>query len=143
MDQAILKLIAPGGCAKEFSDSVQLLLKHDWERAKREASLLRRLCEREPRRVKVETFKPGDRHDYRDYRERGWFLFAALLGVVGAVLLFGDLLFGVAMFGGVGIKGIWIWWGTGNGPCWKFVGVALLVGSSVIFYFKSKTRRSG
>lgn len=130
MDQAILKLIAPYGItrAEEFSNRVQLLLKHDWERAKREASLRRWLCEREPQRVAYEKFKPGHAHVYRECRR--FALFAALLGVVGA-----DLLFGVAVFGGVGIKGIW--WRAVEGPVWKFVGVALLVGGGVLLYFES------
>ena len=97
---------------------VRLLLKHDWERAKREASLLRWLCEREPQRVTYEKFKPGDEHVYR---ERRWFarrwlaLFAVLLGIVGLGLL----------FGGVGIKGIW--WGTVEGPVWKHMNIVGLV----------------
>jgi hypothetical protein len=99
--------------AEEFSDRVRLLLKHDWERAKREASLLRWLCEREPQRVTYEKFKPGGEYDYR---ERRWFvLFAALLGVVGGELLFGE----------VGIKGIW--WRTVEGPVWKNMNIAGLV----------------
>jgi hypothetical protein len=54
MDQQILALIAQNGVggAEEFVQRVTLLLKHDWERAKREASLWRRLWERKPARVR-------------------------------------------------------------------------------------------
>jgi hypothetical protein len=70
MDQAILTLIAQDSRerAEEFTQRVGLLLKHDWERAKREASLWRRLCEKEPRRVTFEVFRPGAAHAYREGR---------------------------------------------------------------------------
>ena len=41
----------------EFTDRVSLLLKHDWERAKRETSLFRRLMYRESRRVTFDEFR--------------------------------------------------------------------------------------
>jgi hypothetical protein len=70
MDEAILRLIALDGRTKaeEFSERVRLLLKHDWERAKRESSLWRSLREREPRHVTFEDFTPGVAHDYRERR---------------------------------------------------------------------------
>ena len=113
-DQAILAL--DGRTAEEFGDRVRLLLKHDWERAKREASLLRWLCEREPQRVTYEKFQPGVEHDYRQNRSP-LALFGALflVGVVGVELL----------FGGVGIKRIW--WRTVDGPVWKNMNVTGLV----------------
>ncbi len=66
-DQQILRLIASDGIcrADEFTQRVALLLKHDWERAKREASLWRRACEKPPLRVGFEDFTPGCEHDYR------------------------------------------------------------------------------
>ena len=42
--------------AREFIDRISLLLKHDWERAKREASLYLRILQKEPRRVTYEEF---------------------------------------------------------------------------------------
>jgi hypothetical protein len=69
-DQNILLLIAPNGADKadEFTQRVALLLKHDWERAKREASLWRRLWEKEPGPVSFEHFRPGCKHNYRNGR---------------------------------------------------------------------------
>jgi hypothetical protein len=69
-DQQILELIVVEGAgrADEFIQRVALLLKHDWERAKREASLWRRLWEKEPMRACFEGFRPGVKHDYRNGR---------------------------------------------------------------------------
>jgi hypothetical protein len=53
----------------EFTHRIALLLKHDWERAKREASLLRTLVQKEPIRVQFSNFTPGDRHVYRIPRD--------------------------------------------------------------------------
>lgn len=67
MDKEILDLIiAPTKVERsdEFVVRVALLLKHDWERAKREASLWRRLSEQEPQRVSFEHFRSGDGHNY-------------------------------------------------------------------------------
>ena len=70
IDQQILLLITPNGADKadEFNCRVALLLKHDWERAKREASLWRRLWEKEPTPVSFEYFRPGCKQDYRNGR---------------------------------------------------------------------------
>ena len=75
-DDEILRLIAPGNAnrADEFTQRVALLLKHDWERAKREASLWRRLWEKPPRRVALEDYRPGSVHDYRVWRLTAWWL---------------------------------------------------------------------
>jgi hypothetical protein len=69
-DQEILQLIAKSGAdrADEFTQRVALLLKHDWERAKREASFWRWLFERPPARIRFEDYKPGVKHDYRVWR---------------------------------------------------------------------------
>jgi hypothetical protein len=66
LDQQILELIRVDGAgsADEFIQRVALLLKHDWERAKREASLLRWLHEREPDRLIFERYQPGHRCKY-------------------------------------------------------------------------------
>jgi len=71
MDQEILQLIAAGnaGRADEFTQRVALLLKYDWERAKREASIWRWLCERKPDRVAFTVdYRPGVPHNYRNRR---------------------------------------------------------------------------
>lgn len=70
MDQEILNLVVSDTThqAEEFIQRVELLLKHDWERAKYEASLLRWLRRREPQRVPFEEFRPGDEHGYRHNR---------------------------------------------------------------------------
>lgn len=69
-DQQILGLLAPdnAGRTEEFTQRIALLLKHDWERAKYEASLCRRLWEKSPVRVAFEDYKPGCEHDYRNRR---------------------------------------------------------------------------
>lgn len=69
-DQQILQLIAPIGLgrADEFTQRVALLLKHDWERSKQEASLFCRITERPPARVRFENFTPGDGQEYRRCR---------------------------------------------------------------------------
>ncbi len=66
-DQRILALIAPnnGARVEELTQRVALLLKHDWERAKYEASLYRRLRDKPPERLAFEDFIPGREHDYR------------------------------------------------------------------------------
>jgi hypothetical protein len=71
-DQEILALIAPGDAARadEFNQRVALLLKHDWERAKRDANLLLWLRTTPPARVKFRDYRPGDNHNYR----RPWFM---------------------------------------------------------------------
>jgi hypothetical protein len=65
-DQQILMLVASdnAGRVDELTQRVSLLLKHDWERAKYEASFYRWLRERPPERVAFEDFKPGRRHSY-------------------------------------------------------------------------------
>lgn len=70
MDQEILQTIEVINTdrADEFTQRITLLLKHDWERAKREASLVHRLCEREPTRVAFEQYEPGRAHAYRQRR---------------------------------------------------------------------------
>jgi hypothetical protein len=69
-DQKILELVAPGNAARadEFNQRVSLLLKHDWERAKRDASLWRLACEKEPDPVRFEAYRPGERYDYTKWR---------------------------------------------------------------------------
>ncbi len=66
LDQAILRLISKRDPARaeEFIQRVALLLKHDWERAKREASLWRSITERPPARVRFENYTPGDEYKY-------------------------------------------------------------------------------
>jgi len=66
-DQEILALITAAHTthSDEFTQRVALLLKHDWERAKREASLWRRVWERVPARVPFTAFQPGLEHRYR------------------------------------------------------------------------------
>jgi Flp pilus assembly protein TadD len=70
MDQEIVQLIQEGNAdrANEFTQRLALLLKHDWERAKREASLWRRLWERPPARIRFEDYTPGREHGYRVWR---------------------------------------------------------------------------
>ena len=63
-DQHILRLIGHSG-SEEFTQRLALLLKHDWERAKYEASLWRWLSERSPDRVQFADYRPGDGHNYR------------------------------------------------------------------------------
>lgn len=71
MDDEILQIIAAGDASRtdEFTQRIALLLKHDWERAKYEASLLRRLREKAPKRVAFNDYRPGVPHDYRIWRE--------------------------------------------------------------------------
>jgi hypothetical protein len=71
-DQEILALVVPGDAARadEFNQRVALLLKHDWERAKRDTSLLLSLRTTAPVRVKFKDYRPGDNHNYR----RLWFM---------------------------------------------------------------------
>jgi hypothetical protein len=66
-DQQILALIARenAGRVEELTQRVALLLKHDWERAKYEASLWRWLWEKSPTRLAFEDYVPGREHDYR------------------------------------------------------------------------------
>jgi len=70
MDQEILQTIDVTNTdwADEFIQRIALLLKHDWERAKHEASLAHRLCDREPTRVAFEQYEPGMAHAYRQRR---------------------------------------------------------------------------
>lgn len=74
LDQEVLALVAPAEDAyareraNEFNLHIALLLKHDWERAKWEASLLRMLFRREPKRKKFQCFSPGDRRNYKRWR---------------------------------------------------------------------------
>lgn len=65
-DHQILTLVAAGDNARaeEFTQRIALLLKHDWERAKRDANLLQWLCEREPDRVQFHNYRPGQRRIY-------------------------------------------------------------------------------
>lgn len=69
-DQDILQLIMAGDVSRaaEFTQRVVLLLKHDWERAKHEASFRRWLLEQRPVRVRFEEFEPGREHDYHAWR---------------------------------------------------------------------------
>jgi len=69
-DEEILQIIAVNGAtrANEFTQRVALLLKHDWERAKRDASLWRWLWQKPPERVAFEDYEPGTPHDYRAWR---------------------------------------------------------------------------
>jgi hypothetical protein len=66
-DQEILELIAPENAshAEEFAQRVALLLKHDWERAKYEASLWRWLYEKSPTRLGFNDYTAGREHNYR------------------------------------------------------------------------------
>jgi len=67
MDQGILAVINVEEFDRqiEFDNRVALLLKQDWERAKREASLWRRISERPPQRMAFEDFITGRPHRYR------------------------------------------------------------------------------
>jgi hypothetical protein len=69
-DQSLLQLISGNNADKadEFTTRVALLLKHDWERAKREASLWRWLLEEQPVRVAFKDYRPNCEHDYRVWR---------------------------------------------------------------------------
>jgi hypothetical protein len=69
-DQQILSLVAPDNADRidEFTERVALLLKHDWERAKYEASLCRRLWQKCPERLAFEDYEPGRKHDYHIWR---------------------------------------------------------------------------
>jgi hypothetical protein len=70
-DQEILALIAPGDDAiraDEFNQRVGLLLKHDWERAKRDANILLLLCTTPPVRVRFQDYRPDQRHTYTHWR---------------------------------------------------------------------------
>jgi hypothetical protein len=69
-DQEILSLITAdnAGRVEELTQRVSLLLKHDWERAKYEASLYRRLLEKPPERVAFENYDPGRPRNYRKQR---------------------------------------------------------------------------
>jgi hypothetical protein len=69
-DQQILALISldNAGRVEELTQRVSLLLKHDWERAKYEASLYRWLWEKPPERVAFEGYEPGRPHGYRRRR---------------------------------------------------------------------------
>jgi hypothetical protein len=71
MDEEILQILAAGDNARadEFTIRIALLLKHDWERAKFEANLWRRLRQKTPQRVAFKDYKPGIAHDYRNWRE--------------------------------------------------------------------------
>jgi hypothetical protein len=85
MDQQILHLIAQDSIhrAEEFIERLELLLKFDWERAKRDASLWRRLFYRTPRRVRHERFRRGDGAVYRRFRT------GAAIVVIGIAMAFG------------------------------------------------------
>lgn len=69
-DQAIIDLLAAGdsGRSDEFSRRAALLLKHDWERAKRETNLWLLLFTATPERVKFKDYRPGDSHTYTRWR---------------------------------------------------------------------------
>jgi len=86
MDQQILQLIAQDGTqrAEEFIERVELLLKFDWERAKRDASLWRRLFYRTPKRVRHECFRRGDRSVYRRFRT-GAAIIVIVIGIAMAL----------------------------------------------------------
>jgi hypothetical protein len=72
-DQEILTLVAPGDAVRAdgFNQRVALLLKHDWQRARREANLWILLLTMPPERVRLEDFRPGDAHNYTRWR---WFV---------------------------------------------------------------------
>jgi hypothetical protein len=76
LDQELLVLVTSDDAAQaperanEFNLHVTLLLKHDWERAKWEANLLRWVFTREPKRVTFQCFQPGDG---RTYTRSRWF----------------------------------------------------------------------
>lgn len=54
--------------ANNFIQRITLLLKHDWERSKRDTNLWRQYLERRPDRVKFENYSRGDNHRYRILR---------------------------------------------------------------------------
>ena len=66
MDEEILHLVAANNAARadEFMQRVALLLKHDWERAKHDASLWRCALQKPPERVAFKDYRPGVPHDY-------------------------------------------------------------------------------
>jgi hypothetical protein len=68
VDDDILQLIDASNVspsrADEFRQRVALLLKHDWERAKHEANLMRKLCKEPPLRVRFENYRPRDEHEF-------------------------------------------------------------------------------
>jgi hypothetical protein len=70
MDEEILQIVAAGDAARadEFTLRIALLLKHDWERAKYEASFWRWLRQRTPERVAYKDYRAGVPHDYRIWR---------------------------------------------------------------------------
>ncbi len=71
-DQQILALLASTkpDPIQELTQRISLLLKHDWERAKYEASLYRWFLERPPERVAFENYEAGREHAYRNWRFR-------------------------------------------------------------------------
>jgi|ERR1700730_5097726 len=84
VDHDILQLIDASNASRadEFRQRVALLLKHDWERAKHEANLMRKLCEEPPLRVRFENYRPKDEHEYRVRRSRCGYALALLLYVL-------------------------------------------------------------
>jgi hypothetical protein len=66
-DKKILDIISDGNPdrADEFSIHISLLLKHDWERAKYEASIWRWVYNRPPERCSFETYNKYRRYNYR------------------------------------------------------------------------------
>lgn len=72
-DQEILALVAQGDAvrADEFNQRIALLLKHDWERARREGNLWLLGLTKAPRRVSFQNFRTGHPHSYRRWR---WFV---------------------------------------------------------------------
>ena len=87
-----MELVEPGDVerANEFTNRVVLLLKHDWERAKREASLWRQCCEEEPQRMTLPDLRAArDPNDFYHIKRNGWLvlitvvaIFALLVGIV-------------------------------------------------------------
>jgi hypothetical protein len=66
-DQALLRLICenPIEVSEEFANRVALLLKHDWERGKYEATFLQRCWREPPPRCPFDHYRPGRAHVYR------------------------------------------------------------------------------
>jgi hypothetical protein len=89
MDQQIVALIQAGNvnCTDEFTQRLALLLKHDWERAKHEASLWRRLWERPPARVRFEDYTPGRERRYHVLR-RGIIVAFVVLLLFAALVIY-------------------------------------------------------
>jgi hypothetical protein len=88
-DQRLLQLLSENNTemADEFIQRVSLLLKHDWERAKHEASLWRSLCETSPTRIAFEDYRPGFEHNYRVCKVSvAWAYLLNLVGLVRARL---------------------------------------------------------